>query len=72
MFGYLPAPSHHLTSYHEVPEIETVGVTRRGKRKVMPVEVRTFPENLRFKTADWVNEETDYDKRGYDVIVACV
>lgn len=70
MFGYLPAPASLLTSYHEVPEIETVGVIRKGKRKLMPVEVRTFPENLRFRVADWPQEEIDYDKRGYDVICA--
>lgn len=72
MFGYLTAPQELLTSYVEVPEIETVGVTKRGKRKVMPVEVRSFPENLRFKVADWPNEEIDLDRRGYDVIFACV
>lgn len=70
MFGSLPAPKDALTTYVELPEIETVGVTRRGKRKVMPVEVRRFPENLRFKHADWVNEEIEYDKRGYNVITA--
>lgn len=70
MFGYLPAPKEALTTFVEVPEIETVGVIRKGKRKVMPVEVRRFPENLRFKRADWVNEEIEYDQRGYEVILA--
>jgi 7SK snRNA methylphosphate capping enzyme len=70
MFGYLSAPKDALTTFVEVPEVETVGITRRGKRKVMPVEIRRFPENLRFKRGDWVNEEIEYDKRGYDVIMA--
>jgi 7SK snRNA methylphosphate capping enzyme len=72
MFGYLPSPKELLTTYVDVPEVETVGVTRRGKRKVMPIEIKTFPENLRFKAADWPNEEIEPDRGGYDVIVASV
>ncbi|GAA5879650.1 hypothetical protein JCM1840_000601 [Sporobolomyces johnsonii] len=70
MFGYLPHPKHLLTHYVDQPEIETTGVLRRGKRKVMPLEVKAFPENMRVVHADWVNQEIDADREGYDVIIA--
>lgn len=38
----------------------------------MPVEVMEFPENIKFKMADWVNEEIGTDREGYDLITACV
>ncbi|GAA6049182.1 hypothetical protein JCM3770_003297 [Rhodotorula araucariae] len=73
MFGFLPAPRTApglLTTLHPQAEVETQGVLRRGKRKVMPREVRAFPENVRFVCADWVNDEIADDRDGYDVIVA--
>ncbi|GAA5920902.1 hypothetical protein JCM3775_003999 [Rhodotorula graminis] len=70
MFGYLPTPRGLLTTHHPQPEVETVGVLRRGKRKVMPLEVKAFPDNIRFAHADWVNEEIPDDRDGYDVILA--
>jgi len=72
MFGYLPTPRGLLTTHHPQPEVQTVGVLRRGKRKVMPLEVKAFPDNVRFIQADWVNEEIPDDRDGYDVILACV
>ncbi|GAA5957746.1 hypothetical protein JCM10213_004762 [Rhodosporidiobolus nylandii] len=69
-FGYLPTPRGLLARHVEVPEVETQGVLRRGKRKVMPEEVRAFPENLRFRAKDWVEDEVEEDREGYDVILA--
>ncbi|GAA5870326.1 hypothetical protein JCM8547_006604 [Rhodosporidiobolus lusitaniae] len=75
-FGFLPRPSRApglLTRHVQVPEVETQGVLRRGKRKVMPREEKAFPENLRFRCADWVEDEegtVQEDREGYDVIVA--
>ncbi|BGP43040.1 hypothetical protein JCM10449v2_007055 [Rhodotorula kratochvilovae] len=73
MFGFLPSPRSApglLTTFHPQAEVETAGVLRRGKRKVMPREVRAFPENVRFVCADWVNDEIPDDREGYEVIVA--
>ncbi|TNY22638.1 Bicoid-interacting protein 3-domain-containing protein [Rhodotorula diobovata] len=70
MFGFLPHPRGLVTMYHPQSDIETVGVLRRGKRRVMPIEVRAFPDNVRFVHADWVNEEIPDDREGYDVILA--
>ncbi|GAA6023147.1 hypothetical protein JCM10207_005742 [Rhodosporidiobolus poonsookiae] len=69
-FGYLPHPYSLLTRYVEQAEVETQGVIRRGKRKVMPEEERAFPENVSMRCADWVEEEIKEDREGYDVIVA--
>lgn len=47
--------------------MESAGVTKKGKRKVKSF---AFPENLRFETADWPNDEGfTWDKAGYDVII---
>lgn len=72
MFGFLPAPTEILTTYMELPETEVVSAStgRRQRRKLMPVEVRQFPDNIRFVSADWPNEQIEADKRGYDVILA--
>ncbi|GAA5895428.1 hypothetical protein JCM6882_006247 [Rhodosporidiobolus microsporus] len=69
-YGYLPAPRALLTRYVDQPEVETTGVLRKGKRKVMPLEEKTFPENVRFRCADWVEEKVQEDEEGYDVIIA--
>ncbi|GAA5826784.1 hypothetical protein JCM11251_002893 [Rhodosporidiobolus azoricus] len=69
-YGYLPSPRSLLTRYIDQPEVETVGVLRRGKRKVMPFEEKAFPENVRFRCADWVEEKVPEDEEGYDVILA--
>ncbi|GAA5990841.1 hypothetical protein JCM11641_000845 [Rhodosporidiobolus odoratus] len=69
-FGRLPRPSSLLTRYVPQPEIETQGVLRKGKRKVMDAEEKTFPENIRFRCKDWLDEEVEEDREGYDVIIA--
>jgi 7SK snRNA methylphosphate capping enzyme len=68
MFGYLTVPPRELlTTYTDQPEMESAGVTKKGKRKVKSF---AFPENLRFETADWPNDEGfTWDKAGYDVII---
>lgn len=77
MFGYIPtAPSDKLlTQYIKPTEQESKERAQRsGGRKsrgsVMPRKVCLFPQNLRFKKADWVNTEITSDKRGYDCILA--
>ena len=78
MFGFLPEPpSSALRSYHERDEAEAAASTRRrdgreGRGKVMPREVRAFPDNVKFSHADWVVEDLSDDKKGYDLILACV
>ena len=78
MFGFLPEPpSSALRSYHERDEAEAAASTRRrdgreGRGKVMPREVRAFPDNVKFSHADWVVEDLSDDMKGYDLILACV
>lgn len=36
----------------------------------MPREVRLFPRNIQFETADWVNKDIIDDSKGYDLILA--
>lgn len=76
MFGFLPSASDKLLRQYVLPtEAESrERVQRRdGKRSrgsVPPKRVALFPHNLRFKQANWVNDEIDADKRGYDCILA--
>ncbi|GAA6042432.1 hypothetical protein JCM8097_008449 [Rhodosporidiobolus ruineniae] len=69
-YGYLPAPRALLTRAVDAGG-ENGAVSRKGKRKPAPPKLEhAFPENVRFKTADWVEEEIKEDKEGYDVILA--
>ncbi|KAI5476739.1 hypothetical protein MNV49_007329 [Pseudohyphozyma bogoriensis] len=71
MFGYLPTPPKDaVTTYQRVAEEDTKGVLREGKKRVMPTEVVSFPENIKFRPADWPNETIYEDSKGYDVIIA--
>lgn len=80
--GYLPFPPRELvTDYVEIPDtVESVSVKGKAKEKeqdarvgkVMPVEIRRFPENIRFKCADWAKEKIEGEGKGYDVIIAYV
>lgn len=78
MFGFLPEPpSTALRSFQERDEAEAAASTRRrdgreGRGKVPPREVRAFPDNLKFSHADWVVEDLSDDRKGYDLILACV
>ncbi|GAA5883184.1 hypothetical protein JCM16303_006133 [Sporobolomyces ruberrimus] len=78
MFGYLPPP-RGLLSYHVQPTTTTSEGDKKGKssgkgkkqqRKEWPFEVKSFPENVKLVTADWVQEEIESDREGYDVIIA--
>ncbi|GAA6021188.1 hypothetical protein JCM11491_001600 [Sporobolomyces phaffii] len=79
MFGYLPPP-RGLLSYHvqpaavPVPASSAVPGFKKGKKasnkREWPVEVKAFPENVKLATADWVNDEVDSDREGYDVVIA--
>lgn len=73
MFGYLPPPRGLLSDHH----LSTTEATRRGgrgakrtKKVTLSSEVKRFPENVRWSTADWVHEEIDSDREGYDLILA--
>ncbi|SCV69193.1 BQ2448_2213 [Microbotryum intermedium] len=82
MLGFLPIPRDHLTQWVEQTVENPNGAGRgreeeeeegrRGKRKKMapPKEVRTFPTNVRFRTADWPVDGVDEDRKGYDTILA--
>ncbi|KAL8292428.1 hypothetical protein RQP46_001040 [Phenoliferia psychrophenolica] len=71
LLGYLPQPPRDvLTTYEAQPEVETTGITKRGRRKVMPVEILAFPDNVSFRTADWPNVSIPSDRKGYNVILA--
>jgi 7SK snRNA methylphosphate capping enzyme len=46
-----------------------------GSLPIPPSQIRgrhTFPHNVSFRTADWVNNEIPEDKDGYDVVIAWV
>ena len=76
MFGYLPQPpADYLRRYVERTAEEAAESTRRsggrsGRGKVMPKEIRLYPDNIRFRHADWVQDEIEDDKKGYDLILA--
>lgn len=73
LLGFIPQPPYNmLTTFEAQPEIETTGVAKRGKRKVMPLEVLSFPDSVRFRTADWPTDSIPSDKKGYNIILACV
>lgn len=79
MFGYLPQVPHdkYLRQYVRPSEEQRLERSQRRDGKVsrgtvMPKEVHLFPSNLSFKKADWVNSEIGSDRRGYNVIFACV
>ncbi|SCZ97263.1 BZ3500_MvSof-1268-A1-R1_Chr4-2g07095 [Microbotryum saponariae] len=83
MLGFLPVPRDHLIEWVEQSVEHLSGAARgrgqeqeddgrRGKRRKMapPKEVRTFPTNVRFRTADWPVDGADEDRKGYDTILA--
>lgn len=77
MFGFLPQlPTENLlTQYIRPTEEESTQRSRRRDGKfsrgnVMPKKVALFPNNLRFKKADWVKQEITSDKTGYGCILA--
>lgn len=80
--GYLPFPPRELvTDYVEIPDTVASSVKGKAKEKdtqdsrvgtVMPVEIRRFPENVRFKCADWAKEKIEGEGKGYDIIIAYV
>lgn len=78
MFGLLPQPPpSYLVRYHQLSAEESAQATqRRGRRatrgQAPPREVRFFPRNLRLVHADWTKVEIDDDRKGYDLILACV
>ena len=79
MFGYLPQVPHdkYLRQYVRPSEEQRLERSQRRDGKVsrgtvMPKEVHLFPSNLSFKKADWVNTDIGSDRRGYNVIFACV
>ena len=54
IFGFLPQPSgDQMIQFEEIGEDEAKEATKRsgrqGRGKIMPREVRLFPENLRFR-----------------------
>lgn len=54
MFGFLPQPpGDQMVQFEEIGEDEAKEATKRsgrqGRGKIMPREVRLFPENLRFR-----------------------
>ena len=72
LFGFLPQPPPTLVTAFEQPaEVDLRGTVRkRAPRAVPPVPVKGFPENLRFRCADWVADAIPDDTRGYDTILA--
>lgn len=72
MFGVLPTPPRDiLTTYEEAPGEVPESASKKGRtRKVPPTEILAFPDNLRFRAADWPNEDINSDKRGYNIILA--
>lgn len=73
MFGNLQTPpSDYL--YQMAPAIESTETrVRKGELRratAMPKEMRLFPRNIRFECAEWVNEDIDDDRAGYDLILA--
>jgi 7SK snRNA methylphosphate capping enzyme len=56
---YFPASFEHTFGSLPIPPSQHRGI-------------HTFPHNVSFRTADWVNNGILEDKDGYDVIIACV
>jgi 7SK snRNA methylphosphate capping enzyme len=57
--NYFPASFEHTSGPLSIPPSQN-----RGKH--------TFPHNISFRTADWVNNEILEDQDGYDVVIAWV
>ncbi|KAK4057408.1 hypothetical protein OIO90_001477 [Microbotryomycetes sp. JL221] len=75
MLGFLPTPHQVLTTFSQPSTAEqdetTNPNTKTKTRKLMPIETKSFPLNIKFKTCDWVHtHEFEPDKRGYHVILA--
>lgn len=56
--SYFPASLEHAFGPLSIPPSQ-----HRGRH--------TFPHNITFRTADWVNSDIPEDKEGYDVVTAC-
>lgn len=56
--GHFPASCEHMFGPLPIPS-STSGM-------------QTFPHNVLFRTADWVNFEISEDKLGYDIVIAYV
>ncbi|POY74705.1 hypothetical protein BMF94_2180 [Rhodotorula taiwanensis] len=68
MFGFLPHPRGLVREYVEQDATSPRRAGRQNQHAV--VEIRHFPENIAFETADWVNTPIPADREGYDVIFA--
>ena len=59
--NHFPASCQHMFGPLPIPPTDTIDYS---------VSENTFPHNISFRRADWVNEHIPEDRTGYDVIIA--
>ncbi len=65
-YNYIPQPPQKLMT----SKSPTNDQARTVKGTVAGEEVRTFPANVRFRTADWAKHGIEDDRKAYDIIFA--